>query len=294
MKSKIFTLVTLMFILISSFSFAQTDLEIAKQLVKEKKFSEAKDILENIIDKDDTNAEAYYVLGKVFMSLKEFDDAEDNFEEAIDLDKKNSDYHLWLGRAYGLDARESSIISQAFLAPKIKTQFLLAVQYDTTNIEARIALAQYYLQAPGIMGGDVDKAFEQGKIILKDDEANGRLILANVFSKKELPDSAENQFRLLLDKYGNDKKYAGIYNSYGYMLLNRKKYDEAIEAFKKQVEFLPDKANSYDSLGDGYRKAGKLELALEQYKKAVQIDPTFEPSKKNIEEVEEELQNQNK
>ena len=52
---------------------------------------------------------------------------------------------------------------------------------------------------------------------------------------------------------------------------------------------MPDRPNSYDSLGDGYRKAGKLQLALEQYKKAVEIDPEFEASINNIEELEEEL-----
>lgn len=54
---------------------------------------------------------------------------------------------------------------------------------------------------------------------------------------------------------------------------------------------MPDQANSYDSLGDGFRKVGKLKLAIEQYKKALEIDPEFEASKNNLEEVLEEIEN---
>lgn len=271
--------------------FAQNNLEKAKQLAEEKKFEEAKSILENIIDENEKNAEAYFILGRVFMAQKEFEDASDTFEEAVDLDENNSEYHLWLGRAYGADAMQSSFITKAVLAPKIKTQFKLAVELDSNNVQARVALAQFYLQAPGIVGGDVDKAIEHGKILVLVDEPNGRILLAQAYQAKGNDSLAMAEFKILLDKYGNDKKFAGIYNAYGYILLKNGKYNQAIEAFKKQVELAPERANSYDSLGDGYRKIGKLELAAEQYKKATKIDPEFEPSKNKLEDILEELDN---
>ena len=265
---------------------AQNTLEHAKLLAKEKKFEEAKNILEEIIDKDDKNAEAFFLLGKMNMALREFEDASDAFEEAVELNKGSSEYHFWLGRAYGLDAMESSFITKAILAPKIKKQFEIAVALDGNNIGARVALAQYYLQAPGIMGGDVDKALEQGEELLKLDEINGRTILAQVYQKKEQNDLAVKQYNLLLEKYGNDKKYAGIYNAYGYWLLSQEKVNEAIAAFKKQIELVPERANAYDSLGDAYKKAGKIKLAIEQYKKALEIDPNFKTSKNKLEKLQ--------
>jgi len=288
-KTFLYLLITLFIISSTSQLFAQDDLEKAKQLAKDKKFEDAKNLLEDIIDKNDKNTEAHFILGRVYMALKEFEDASDSFEEAVELEKDNSEYHFHLGRAYGADAQESNIISQAILAPKIKTQFEIAVSLDGNNIGARVGMAQFYLRAPGFMGGDVDKAMEQGKALLELDEPQGRMILAQVYQEKDQPDLADEQYKLLLDKYGNDKKYAGIYNNYGYRLLNQKKYDEAIEIFKKQVELVPDRANSYDSLGDGYKKAGKLKLAIEQYKKALEINPEFEASKENLEELEDQL-----
>lgn len=288
-KSFQYLLTFLLMVGSTSLLFAEGNLEKAKQLASDKKFEEAKNLLVEIIDENDRNAEAYFVLGRVYMALKEFEDASDSFEEAVELEKDNSEYHFQLGSAYGADAQQSSFITKAILAPKIKTQFEIAVALDSNNIGARVGVAQFYLQAPGFMGGDVDKALEQGKALLTLDEPQGRMILAQVYQAKEQMTLAEEQYRLLLDKFGNDKKYAGIYNTYGYRLLSQKKYDEAIEAFEKQIELLPERANSYDSLGDGYRKAGKLKLAMEQYKKALEIDPEFESSKDNLEELEDEL-----
>jgi len=42
-------------------------------------------------------------------------------------------------------------------------------------------------------------------------------------------------------------------------------------------------------LGDGYRAAGRLEDAANAYRKALEIDPHFAASKKNLEEVEKEM-----
>lgn len=284
---KIFHYVMILSFFSGSLYFAQVEIEKAKKFLEEKNYDEAKELLESILDKNENNAEAYFLLGKVYMSLKEFEDASESFELAVELEDNNSEYHFWLGNAYGQDARESNVFSQAFLAPKIKSAFKRAVELDAKNIRARVGLSQYYLQAPGLMGGDVDSAIVHGKILLNIDEANGRIILASAYIEKEQIDLAQEQYRLLLNKFGNDKKYSGVYNSYGYMLLNENKIDDAITAFKKQVELSPDRANSYDSLGDGYKAAGKYILAKESYEKALSIDPEFEASVENLEEIEE-------
>ncbi|MFQ6113336.1 MAG: tetratricopeptide repeat protein [bacterium] len=59
--------------------------------------------------------------------------------------------------------------------------------------------------------------------------------------------------------------------------------------FEKQVELAPTEVNPYDSLGDGYRAARRLQEAAEAYRKALQIDPEFEPSKKKLKEVLQKL-----
>jgi tetratricopeptide (TPR) repeat protein len=62
-------------------------------------------------------------------------------------------------------------------------------------------------------------------------------------------------------------------NTLGYNLLNKNKTDEAIEIFKLVVVEYPLSWNAWDSLGEGYMKAGKKEMAIENYEKSIEINP---------------------
>ncbi|HZH30391.1 MAG TPA: serine hydrolase [Pyrinomonadaceae bacterium] len=65
----------------------------------------------------------------------------------------------------------------------------------------------------------------------------------------------------------------GELNALGYQLLGANKLKEAIEIFKLNVEAHPQAANPYDSLGEAYLVAGERELALANYRKAVELNP---------------------
>lgn len=63
-------------------------------------------------------------------------------------------------------------------------------------------------------------------------------------------------------------------NQLGYQLLNGGKTAEAIEVFRLNVREFPKSSNVYDSLGEAYLKAGNNELAIQNYKRAIELDPT--------------------
>ena len=63
----------------------------------------------------------------------------------------------------------------------------------------------------------------------------------------------------------------GMLNMRGYQALMAKRTAEAIEIFEKNVEFHPESANVYDSLGEAYEADAQLDKALANYKKAVAI-----------------------
>jgi tetratricopeptide (TPR) repeat protein len=62
-------------------------------------------------------------------------------------------------------------------------------------------------------------------------------------------------------------------NRLGYQLMNRGKTAEAIEVFKLNVQEFPRSSNTYDSLGEGYAKAGSKDLAIHNYKRSLELDP---------------------
>jgi len=50
----------------------------------------------------------------------------------------------------------------------------------------------------------------------------------------------------------------------------------AIEIFKLNVEMFPRSGNPYDNLGEAYLADGQKDLALANYRKAVELDPTMQ------------------
>ncbi|KUJ60437.1 serine hydrolase [Flavobacteriaceae bacterium CRH] len=89
-------------------------------------------------------------------------------------------------------------------------------------------------------------------------------------------------------KLKNDPTYGikeGDMNRAGYQLLQTGKKKEAIEIFKINVEAFPKSGNVYDSLGEAYLADGDKKLAIANYSKAVELDPTNENGKKVLKEI---------
>jgi CubicO group peptidase (beta-lactamase class C family) len=76
-----------------------------------------------------------------------------------------------------------------------------------------------------------------------------------------------------------------ILNTLGYIFLQQGKIEEAISVFTVNTKLFPDIANTFDSLGEAYLKAGKKELAIENYSKVLEMDP----KNKNAEKILKDL-----
>ena len=64
----------------------------------------------------------------------------------------------------------------------------------------------------------------------------------------------------------------GALNRIGYDLLERNRVSDAITVFKLNAEGYPKVANVYDSLAEAYAKAGNRRLAIENYKRSLELD----------------------
>jgi len=149
------------------------------------------------------DAESLNLLSRAYFAMERWDDAVKCGERAVSLAPQNATYHLWLGREYGRKAGDSSALSAAANAKKAKSEFERAVQLDPANVPARIDLAQYYTEAPGIMGGGVDKAHDQAVQIAKYDLGAAHLVLARIAEKQKQYPEAEGQFRAAITQAKN-------------------------------------------------------------------------------------------
>jgi predicted alpha/beta superfamily hydrolase len=85
-----------------------------------------------------------------------------------------------------------------------------------------------------------------------------------------------------------------LVNQIGYQLMAQGKTEEALMAFKSNVERYPRSANVYDSLAEAYERGGKLDLARPNYEKALALgkengDPNTNIYKTNLDRVAELL-----
>lgn len=85
-------------------------------------------------------------------------------------------------------------------------------------------------------------------------------------------------FRQKAIEFKNDprNKYADVesqINGFGYELIRAKMVDLAIQLFRLNVELYPESSNVYDSLGEAYMIKGESELAIENYRKSLKLDP---------------------
>ena len=62
-------------------------------------------------------------------------------------------------------------------------------------------------------------------------------------------------------------------NALGYRLLGKKRVEEAVEAFKMNVEDYPNSSNAYDSLGEAYMIKGDKELSVRNYQRSLELNP---------------------
>ena len=61
-------------------------------------------------------------------------------------------------------------------------------------------------------------------------------------------------------------------NGLGYQLLRMKRVKDAIEILKLNVEMFPQGFNTYDSLGEAYMENGDKQLAIQNYKKSLELN----------------------
>jgi CubicO group peptidase (beta-lactamase class C family) len=86
--------------------------------------------------------------------------------------------------------------------------------------------------------------------------------------------AAVKQYRSL--KQGGDATYdlsESELNELGYQLLGMNKTADAIEILKLNVEAFPSSWNVYDGLGEAFMKNRNKKLAIENYKKSLELNP---------------------
>jgi Flp pilus assembly protein TadD len=239
---------------------------------------EAMDVLRQQIQSHPRDAEAQNLLCRTYFQIEQWDAAISACEKAVSLDPKNSMFELWLGRAYGEKADRAGFMKAAKLAGKVRESFERAVQLDPGNWEARTDLAEFYLEAPPLVGGGKDKALAQADALMKLKPPLALWVQGRVAEKNKDSAGAEREFRAAIASSGGG---AHARLNLALFYLHNKHLDEMEEALHAMEASPLDRP---ESLTDGasilLRTSRNLPFAERLARKyldgqTVEEEPTF-------------------
>jgi len=144
--------------------------------------------------RDSIRAREAYLEGMAAMHEKKTSVAIDAFDRATKLDPR-SEYFVWLGHAHTRDISTASFIRQPIVARRIRAAYDKAVELDSTNVDAAEARVEYYANAPGIVGGGMDKARAEAARLKKLHSERGDIALGFIEEREGRLDAAEGMYK---------------------------------------------------------------------------------------------------
>jgi tetratricopeptide (TPR) repeat protein len=171
---------------------ASPELEKAQKLYNLTDFEGSLRILNTIQPRD---ASVNTWIGRNFYMQTDYKRASEALEKAFAQDPSSSEIALWAGRAFGRRAETSSMFTAPGYASKARAYFEKSVHLNPRNLEALADLFEYYLEAPGFLGGGFDKAQATSRQIAQIDAAEGHFTQARLAEKRKQFRGTEEHLR---------------------------------------------------------------------------------------------------
>lgn len=197
---------------------------------------------------------------KIFLEGNKFLDIKALFRKIIELNPQGDGAYTGLGSICHLTGKFS----------EAEELYNKAIELNPRNDFAYFGLGWTYR-----MEGKFLRAEE---LIAKAIELNPRndwayIILGDInWSFRGRPhEISEGLFRRAIEL--NPEKDAWAYNRLGYVLLQRGRFSEAEEIYRKAIKIRPQEERAYIELGMAYQSQGRFMEAEKLYKKAIELSP---------------------
>ncbi|MBS0658817.1 MAG: tetratricopeptide repeat protein [Verrucomicrobia bacterium] len=182
------------------------------------------------------DANALFARGREQMRQRDFVGAAQTFEKAVAAAPSEARLHQWYGRALGLSLQGAGVFKAMAAVGRVRTSFEKAVQLEPENADAREDLANFYLSAPGIVGGGRDKARAQIEELRRRDGYKAAL----------------------LD---------------GELAANDKRWDEARAAWRRAAAIAPTRAEPFVRISRVEQQQQRWDEAFAAAERAVKLEP---------------------
>ena len=238
------------------------DLGKAENLYKHTDYQASLDSL----DKRGADPATNFLVARNYFMLGDFKKSVDYLSKATEAQPNNSEYWDWLGRAYGRRAETSNMLAAPGYATKARAAFEKSVQLDNKNRDALSDLFDYYLEAPGFLGGGYDKAMTVTDKTSKVDPAEAYFQQAKLAQKRKEYESAEIHFRKAI---AIGPHSIGHLVSLARFLANQGRVRESDAVFEQAKQVAPNEPTLWyaraDVLIKGNRNLDEARNLLQKY-----------------------------
>jgi tetratricopeptide (TPR) repeat protein len=275
------------------------------------RYADARRALDATVRTHPDNARAHQYLGRIAIHETRFREAITHLEQAAALEPNAAEHQVLLGQAYGQLAVRSGVTKKFGLAKRARNALQRAVTLDPNNIEARSTLLQFYLLAPGLVGGSRSKARAQAAEIAKRSPFRAALARAWIAEDEMHYDQAAREYRdaiarqpdSLISYWGLaqlwqrgerfDSSFALLeelidrrpdampaYYYYGRASgLSGRHLPEAVRALERYLAYEPHegdppRSSAHYRLGLVYEQMGRREEAKREFEASLRLEPT--------------------
>ena len=191
-------------------------------------------------------------------------------EDCITRHPEAGECHYALGTLLGAQALRAGMFKAMSLAGRIRESFEKAVALQPDAFNNRVGLMQFYMAAPGIAGGGIDKARELARSTEAKQPEQARCLRAMVAISEDKFDEAEKL--LWAVQPGNDNALrSSVYANLGQIAVQRlsnKQPTQAQALFERLAQADPSRAFAVYGLGRVKTESGAPQEALRFYTQA--------------------------
>jgi tetratricopeptide (TPR) repeat protein len=235
----------------------------------------ARALVEPRVTADPRDARAACQLARIKLAFGDRDEALDLAQRAVALEDGNANYHYQLAEVYGEMASKASMFAAAGYAGKMRSELEASLKLDPHNLDALDDLMQFSFQAPGVMGGDKNKARAIATTIEQLNPVRGYLAEAELAESAKDPSKQEEWLLRAVEaapkNYEAQTTLAAFYTQPAH-----RKVEEAGKHSRESVQLDPGRAKGYSILATVWaleQHWDELEGTLARAERNVPDDP---------------------
>lgn len=200
------------------------------------------------------------------------DSAQSLIQRAVASNQKQPLHHFQQAMIFFARLSKASGLGRWDWHQKTRDAYQRAFDLDPRRVAYRYYLVYTYVQSPGFVGGDKDKALRMAQEGLDLGQKEFSVVRADVHRHRGESAAAFANY---------DSSIAeGVFklNSFlaaGHLALEKKDHSRARQYFEWAVRCRPDSPRTHDGLGDYYSAVGDQRAAGAAYEAALRVDPNY-------------------